>query len=106
MTQNDDNARALLALVDEACASGVEIDTLQAIVEEAAELGASRALNRIGLHDDDAGHDLRELRDLLDAWRDARRAIWRTSIKWLTTFAMAAFLTGLLVKFKFPFLNN
>lgn len=106
MTEKNSNARALLALVDEACASGVEIDTLQALVEEAAELGASRALHRLGLHDDDAGHDLRELRDLLDAWREARRAMWHTFIKWLTTFAMAALLTGLLVKFKFPFLNN
>jgi hypothetical protein len=48
-------------------------EQLQALLDQAAEAGARRALDRIGLHDEDAPHDLRELRGLLEAWRDAKR---------------------------------
>ncbi|WP_342780510.1 DUF6127 family protein [Arenimonas fontis] len=34
-----------------------------------------------------AARDLRELRDLLEAWRDARRTAWQTTIKVVTTAA-------------------
>lgn len=54
------------------------------MLREAAEWGAKRALADIGLHDDDAGTDVKELRDLLESWRDAKQTAFKTFISWLT----------------------
>jgi hypothetical protein len=58
-------------------ASGGDLVTLRAIVEEASELGAERMLYRMGLSDEGASEDLSELRELLQAWRDAKASAWR-----------------------------
>ena len=47
-------------------------------------LGACAAA--VGLHDEEAGRDIHELRDLLDAWREVRRTV-RTAL--IRAFAMA-----------------
>ena len=44
--------------------------------------------------------DMRELRDLLAAWREARRAAWQTIVKVTTTGILAALLVGIAVKLK------
>ena len=62
----------LTALVDEARDEGADLVTLRAIVEEASSTGAARALALCGLQDEAAGNDIRELRNLPEAWRDAR----------------------------------
>jgi len=59
-------------------------EELKAMLREAAEWGAKRALADIGLHDDEAGSDVKELRGLLETWRDAKRTAFRTAISWLT----------------------
>jgi len=59
-------------------------DELKSMLREAAEWGAKRALADIGLHDDEAGSDVKELRDLLETWRDAKRTAFRTAISWIT----------------------
>ena len=59
-------------------------DELKSMSREAAEWGAKRALADIGLHDDEAGGDVKELRGLLETWRDAKRTAFRTAISWLT----------------------
>lgn len=59
-------------------------DELKSMLREAAEWGAKRALADIGLHDDDAGSDVKELRGLLDTWREAKRTAFRTAVSWLT----------------------
>lgn len=43
---------------------------------------------------------IRELRDLLEAWRDARRTAWQTTIKVVTTGILAALLVGAAIKLK------
>ena len=43
---------------------------------------------------------VRELRDLLEAWRDARRTAWQTTIKVVTTGILAALLVGAAIKLK------
>lgn len=48
---------------------------LENMLERAAEQGARRALESIGLHDEDAGRDVREIRGLLDSWRVVRRSM-------------------------------
>ena len=45
---------------------------LEALIDRAAKRGADEALKRIGLHDEHAGDDVREVRGLLEAWRTAR----------------------------------
>ena len=64
-------------------ADGRVIDrvTMRALVEEASEAGAARALASLGLGDPSARRDMDELRELLSAWRDAKRsaqkAVWQ-----------------------------
>jgi hypothetical protein len=54
---------------------------LKQLLEEAAETGAKRALERLGLHDEDAAKDVHEMRSLLEAWRDVRRTAWHTFVQ-------------------------
>lgn len=57
---------------------------LKDMLREAAEWGAKRALADIGLHDDDAGEDVKELRGLLEMWRDAKKTAFKTTVSWMT----------------------
>jgi hypothetical protein len=66
----------------------------------AAERGAERALAHIGLASDHAAHDIHEVRDLLEAWRDARRTALQTLIKVATTGILALLLVGAAIKLK------
>jgi hypothetical protein len=63
---------------------------LDALLERAAERGARRALESIGLHDDDAGKDIRDLRTLIDGWRTAKKAALTTISQWLTVGVLTA----------------
>ena len=65
-----------------------------------AERGAERCLAHLGLENGSAAKDIRELRDLLEAWRDARRTAWQTTIKVVTTGILAALLVGAAIKLK------
>jgi len=84
-------------------AEGVRGDlvTLRAIVEEAGELGATRALTRLGLADDGAERDVAELRELLRAWRDAKRSAWKAAVGWVVRLMSVLLLAGLAVKLGF-----
>lgn len=70
------------------------------LLRQAAHDGAREALAAVGLHDDDAAADLRDLRGILEAYRMARRTIWQTAIKVTTTALLAALIAGLAVKWK------
>ena len=70
------------------------------LLDRAAERGAERALAHIGLENGHAAKDIRELRDLLEAWRDARRTAWQTTVKVVTTGILAALLVGAAIKLK------
>lgn len=73
-------------------------DATRRLIEEAAEVGARRALARVGLQDDDAIHDVRELRNLLDSWRQTKVTIGQTITKAITTFILGALAAGLAIK--------
>ena len=75
-------------------------EDLDDLLTKAAERGAERCLAHLGLENGHAARDIRELRDLLDAWRDARHTVWQTSIKVLTTGLLAALLVGIAIKLK------
>jgi predicted xylose isomerase-like sugar epimerase len=68
-------------------------DDLVALLEDAAEKGAKRALASVGLHDDDAHADVLELRGLVEAFRTVKKSILQTVGKALTM----AILGGLLL---------
>ena len=70
------------------------------LLDRAGERGAERCLAHLGLENGHAAKDIRELRDLLEAWRDARRTAWQTAIKVVTTGILAALLIGAAIKLK------
>ncbi|KQU53277.1 hypothetical protein ASG67_09605 [Sphingomonas sp. Leaf339] len=80
---------------------GIDIATLRAIAEEAGELGATRALTRLGLADERAPRDLAELRELLAAWRDAKKSAWRAVFQWLVRLVLALLLAGIAMRLGF-----
>jgi len=98
MTRTGADSAVLTALVEQAQHQGANLPTLRALVEEASEEGARRALRRAGLADEGARGDIRELRDLLEAWRVARRTAWRTVVRWITTAFILAVLAALSLK--------
>ncbi len=71
---------------------------LQALLEQASETGAGRALAHLGLSDEGASKDMAELRELLSAWRDAKRSARKAAIGWVVRMALALVLIGLAVK--------
>ena len=82
----------LTRLVAQAQAEGGDLATLRALVEEASEMGASRTLARLGLADPGAQNDIDELRQLLQAWRDAKASAWRAAVGWVVRGMFAALL--------------
>ena len=67
---------------------------LEAMLQRAAEAGAKKALRDVGLSDDAAVHDLREVRDLLDSWRSVKRTAGKTITQIVTTLILGAILAG------------
>jgi uncharacterized membrane protein YdfJ with MMPL/SSD domain len=99
MTNVAVSAEALLAsLMAQAEGRGVDLVTLRALVEESSQTGARRALASLGLDDERARRDMDELRELLSAWRDAKRTAWRAIVTWLVRIALAALILGMAVK--------
>ena len=77
----------------------VDVDEVGlALVEEASEIGARRALARLGLADEAARDDMSDLRELLGAWRDAKRSVWKAVVDWAVRGALALLVIGLAVK--------
>lgn len=88
----------LARLVAQADGQALDMVTIRALIEEASELGAGRALERLGLADRRAESDVRELRELLSAWRDAKKAARGAVIGWIVRIGMALLLLGIAVK--------
>jgi hypothetical protein len=66
----------------------------------AAERGAKRALADVGLVDEQAADDVRDLRYLLGAVRMAKRTAWQTVVRLITTGLILALIAGVAIKFK------
>ena len=92
----------LAGLIAQASNEGSDLVTLRAIVEEASEVGADRAMARLGLSDDHAQDDIDELRELLQAWRDAKASASKAVIQWLVRGVLALLLIGIAVRFGVP----
>jgi hypothetical protein len=92
----------LEGLLEQAEAQGAARVTLRAIAEEAAEAGAARALKRLGLMDEQAGHDIGELRQLVQGWRDVKKSAFKSLVGWVVRTAVALLLMGLAFKLGSP----
>ena len=90
--------KMLAQLCAQAEARGCDLITLRALIEEACETGAARALGRLGLEDVSAAKDMAELRELLSAWRDAKKSARKAVIGWVMRGCLVLLLLGLAVK--------
>lgn len=69
-------------------------EDINALLNEAAERGAEAALRKIGLHDEHAGRDIQEVRDLLTSWRETKKTIFETVAKIITTALLSIIALG------------
>ena len=92
------NATMLALLVGQAERQGADLVTLRALIEEASEIGAERALGTLGLRDARARRDMDELRELLQAWRDAKKSAARAAIAWMLRIGLALLVLAMAVK--------
>jgi hypothetical protein len=91
----------LASLMAQAREEGAELVTLRAIIEESSALATDRALERLGLADAGAEGDLVELRELLQAWRDAKTSAWKALVDWIVRAGLALLLIGIAVRLGF-----
>ena len=63
--------------------------------------GKARALADVGLIDEKAADDIRDLRSLLGAVRIARHTAWQTVVRLATTGLILALIAGVAIKLKF-----
>jgi len=92
------NASMLALLVAQAEGQGADMVTLRALIEEASGVGAERALAALGLRDEHARRDMDDLRELLRAWRDAKRSATRAVLSWAVRILLALLVAGIAVK--------
>jgi hypothetical protein len=93
-----ENTEMLARLVAQADGDGRDLVMIRALVEEASEVGAWRALERVGLGDRGAEKDVEELRELLKSWRNAKKTAWSAAIGWTVRGCLALVLVGVAVK--------
>lgn len=74
--------------------TSLSTDELETMLSRAAERGAKEALCKVGLHDEEAGNDIRDLRVLVDGWRGIKRTATRTFVQWLILFILGLIAMG------------
>jgi len=57
------------------------------------------ALKDIGLADDDADTDIRDLRSLISEWRGIKKTIWNTVARWGTMVVLGIMTLGVWAQF-------
>ena len=88
----------LALLIAQAEGQGADLVTLRALIEEASGIGAERALEALGLKDSEARRDMDELRELLQAWRDAKKAAWKEVVAWAIRILLALLVLGMSIR--------
>lgn len=72
-----------------------EKSEIEALLELAAERGAEKALAKVGLGDENAGVDIRDLRDWLNACRLIKSEALKTAVSVATKALIMATVIGL-----------
>jgi len=73
----------------------IDENTLRKVIREEMK----SVLKEIGLHDDDAGEDVRDLRSLIRDWRETKKTIWNTVARWGTMVVLGILSIGAWNKF-------
>lgn len=73
----------------------IDENSLRTIVREEMK----SVLKEVGLHDDDAGNDVRDLRSLITDWRGMKKTIWQTIARAGTLFVLGILMLGAWSKF-------
>lgn len=76
----------------------IEDKQLGELLARASEAGAQRALAHLGLADASAAKDMADLRELLSAWRDAKRSARKAVVEWVIRGCLALLVIGIAVK--------
>jgi len=95
---SNQNQPMLALLIAQAEGQGADLVTLRGLVEEASEVGAERALAALGLKDEQARRDMAELRELLQAWRDAKKLAWKEVVAWAIRILLALLVLGMSIR--------
>lgn len=85
----------LARLVASAEGQPVNFVILQAMVEQASNAGATKALSSLGLEDQTARRDMDELRELLGVWRDVKKSAWQSIARWVARILLACLMVSL-----------
>ena len=75
-------------------------EQIEAMLDRAAKKGSAEAFREIGLQDEDAASDIKEMRGLLDAWRLTKRSVWATTVKMGTVAVLTFLATAVWMTFK------
>jgi hypothetical protein len=75
--------------------SDIKLSTeeLEDMLDRSAKRGAKLVLRELGLQDESAAVDIREIRSLLETWRHTRQSIWNTFVK-ITTVTVFTFIAA------------
>jgi hypothetical protein len=68
----------------------IDEGALRKIIREEMKL----ALKEVGLHDEEAGDDVRDLRSLITDWRGIKKTIWTTIARAGTLFILGLLALG------------
>jgi|TARA_R100000084_G_C4534728_1_gene92826 hypothetical protein len=68
---------------------------LESLIHKAAQEGAKQALKEVGLSDEEAYDDVKELRSLLDSWRATKTTVGQTIARMVTTALLTALAVGI-----------
>jgi hypothetical protein len=93
-----ESAPMVARLMAQAEGQGADLVTLRALIEESSALGAGRALEALGLRDPAARRDMDELRELLQAWRDAKKTAWKEVVTWAIRILLAVLVLGMSIR--------
>ena len=69
------------------------VEELEEMLDRSAKRGAKLVLRELGLQDESAAVDIREIRSLLETWRHTRQSIWNTFVK-ITTVTVFTFIAA------------
>ncbi len=75
-------------------------EEFEELLEISAERGAKKALADVGLVDEHAASDIRDMRSLLAALRVAKHTAWSTVVRLITTGLILALMAGVAIKLK------
>ena len=68
---------------------------LESLIHKAAQEGAKQALKEVGLSDEEAYDDVKELRSLLASWRATKTTVGQTIARSVTTALLTALAVGI-----------